>query len=87
MNGILQGRTIIYFIISNYSIIGNNIQKIRESFGISTTDECRLWYWNNNSYVVLNDLEKTLLDATTIRDRHFAGNSGDKTIVNEKVII
>ena len=62
---------------------------MRESFGISTTDECRLWYWNDNSYIVLNDLEKTfnLLDTTTSHDLHFHGKTGDKIIINDKVII
>ena len=63
------------------------MQKMRESFGISTTEECRLWYFNNDSYIVLNDLEKTLLDATTAHDLHLVGSTGDKAIINEKVVI
>ena len=53
---------------------------MRESFSISTTEECRLWYFNDDSYIVLNDLEKTLLDAITAETR-------DSLINNEKVII
>ena len=58
---------------------------MRESFSISTTEECRLWYCNEDSYIVLNDLEKSLLDATAAHDSH-SGES-TKAINNEKVII
>ena len=47
-----------------YSFIGTVIQKTRELFNISTTDECRLWYWNlkkdSSFYSTLSDLEETV---------------------------
>ena len=55
---------------------------MRETFGISTTDECRLWYQDDDSYVALNDLEKTLLDP--IKNDNPTYN---KVINNLKVII
>ena len=38
--------------------------KTRKLFNISTTNECRLWYWNMNEdshcYITLSDLKKTV---------------------------
>ena len=47
-----------------YSFIGTVLQKTRELFNISTTDECRLWHLNitKDSFVydILSDLEETV---------------------------
>ena len=49
-----------------YLLIGTVIQKTRELFNISTTDECRPWYWNfkkdSSCYNTLSDLEETVAD-------------------------
>ena len=47
-----------------YSFIGTVTEKTRELFNISTTDECRLWYWDfkkdSSRYNTLSDLEETV---------------------------
>ena len=47
-----------------YSFIGTILQKTRELFNISTTDECRLWCCNfkkdSSCYNTLSDLEETV---------------------------
>ena len=47
-----------------YSFIGTVIEKTRELFNVTTTDECRLWYWNMKEggfvYNTLNNLEETV---------------------------
>ena len=46
------------------ALTGTVLQKTKELFNISTTDECRLWYWDDQ-YKTLSDdsLEETLIDA------------------------
>ena len=43
------------------------MMKTRELFNTSTTNECRLWYWNmkNDShwYITLSDLKETVAGA------------------------
>ena len=48
-----------------YLFIDTVIQKTRELFNISTTDECRLWNWNIRKdeflwYDTLSDLKETV---------------------------
>ena len=54
-------KNIIYCI---YLFTGTILQKTKKLFNISTTDECRLWYWDDH-YMTLSDgnLEETLIDA------------------------
>ena len=54
-------KNIIYCI---YLFTGTILQKTKELFNISTTDKCRLWYWDDH-YKTLSDgnLEETLIDA------------------------
>ena len=42
-----------------YLFIDTVLQKTRELFNISTTDECRLWHWKMG-YNTLSDLEETV---------------------------
>ena len=46
------------------------MMKTRELFDISTTNECRLWYWNMNEdshcYITLSDLKETVVGACSI---------------------
>ena len=42
-----------------FLFIGTVLQKTRELFNISTTNECRLWHWNMG-YDTLSDLEETV---------------------------
>ena len=48
-----------------YSFIGTVIQKTRQLFNISRTDEYRLWYFNTNKdchcYITLSDLKETVV--------------------------
>lgn len=56
-----------YFNVNNTSTpllhIGAVLQKVREQFSVSTTDECRLWKeFDNNHFVLLKDLDQNLFD-------------------------
>ena len=39
------------------------MQKVREYFSVSTTDECRFWKeFDDNHFILLKDLDQTLFD-------------------------